>query len=125
MTKVLLSSSADWTMNLWLENNSSSPLLTFDANDDYIYDAKFHPTNPSLFSCVDGLGKLDFWDLNKDVECPVYRHDVGKVALNKMSWSDDGKKVAVGDINGKISIFNVDKDVSYSFKIKLFLDCFL
>lgn len=99
-------------MNLWLENNWSAPLLTFDSNDDYIYDCKFHTTNPSLFACVDGSGKLDFWDLNKDVECPVYRHDVGKDSLNKLNWSDDGKRVAVGDINGKINILSLDKDVS-------------
>jgi dynein intermediate chain len=111
MSKVLLSSSADWTMNLWMENYSHAPIITFDANDDYIYDCGFHPTNPSLFACVDGSGKLDFWDLNKDIECPVYRHDVGKCSLNQMSWSEDGKRIAVGDINGKISIYNVDKDV--------------
>jgi len=113
MSPVFLSSSADWTMNLWLENYNDSPLLTFDASDDYIYDCKFHPSNPSLFACVDGSGKLDFWDLNKDIECPVNRHDVGKSALNKINWSTDGKRVAVGDINGKLSIYSIDKDVSY------------
>jgi len=49
--------------------------------------------------------------LNKDVECPVYRHDIGKDALNKLSWSHDGKRIAVGDINGKITLLNLDKDI--------------
>jgi dynein intermediate chain len=49
--------------------------------------------------------------LNKDVEVPVYSYEVGKFALNKLHWSHDGKRVAVGDVNGKISIFNVDKEV--------------
>jgi dynein intermediate chain len=84
------------------------------VNDDYVYDAKFHPTNPSLFACVDGLGKLDFWDLNKDVEVPVFRYDVGKYSLNKLAWSQDGKRLATGDINGKVSVFNVDKEVKYN-----------
>jgi hypothetical protein len=64
-----------------------------------------------LFGCVDGLGKLDFWDLNKDVEVPLYRYDVGKNSLNKMSWSSDGKRIAVGDVTGKVSILNLDKEV--------------
>jgi dynein intermediate chain len=98
-------------MNLWEENNPNYPLLTFDSNDDYIYDCKFHTTNPSLFACVDGSGKLDFWDLNKDVECPVYRHEVGKDALNKLNWSHDGKRIAVGDINGKINVMTLDRDI--------------
>ena len=107
----MLSSSADWTMNLWEENNPSAPILTFDSNDDYIYDVKFHTTNPSLFACVDGVGKLDFWDLNKDVECPVFRYDVGKDSLNKLNWSNDGKRIAVGDINGKIQVLSLDKEI--------------
>ena len=58
-----------------------------------------------------GLGKLDFWDLNKDVEMPVYRYDVGKKALNKLAWSADGKRIATGDIAGKVTVFNVEKEV--------------
>jgi dynein intermediate chain len=88
--------------------------MTFDNNDDYVYDAKWHPTNPSLFTSADGLGNLDFWDLNKDIEVPTYRYAVGKNALNKLSWSGDGKKLAAGDISGKVSIFNVDKELSNS-----------
>lgn len=110
---MLLSCSADWTLNLWLEDNQSAPLFSFDSNEDYIYDCKWHPTNPSLFACCDGSGKLDFWDLNKDVECPVFRYEPNKISLNKLNWSEDGKRIAVGDMNGKISLFNVDKDVRH------------
>lgn len=67
------------------------------------------------------MGKLDFWDLNKDVEVPVYSYEVGKHALNKLHWSQDGKRLAVGDVNGKISILNIDKEVIYyRLNIKLF-----
>ena len=85
--------------------------MTFDVNDDYVYDARWHPTNASLFATVDGTGKLDFWDLNKDVEVPINRYEVGKNACNKLSWSQDGKRLAVGDINGKITILNIEKEV--------------
>jgi dynein intermediate chain len=88
--------------------------MTFDINDDYVYDAKWHPTNPSLFASADGLGNLDFWDLNKDSEVPNYRYPVSKTALNKLSWSHDGKKLAAGDISGKVSILNIDKELSNS-----------
>lgn len=98
-------------MNLWSVNYPQTPLLTFDANDDYVYDCKFHPINPSLFASVDGLGKLDFWDINKDIECPVYRHEVGRDALNKLNWSQDGKRLAIGDINGRVFMYSIDKDV--------------
>ncbi len=64
-----------------------------------------------MFACVDGVGKLDFWDLSKDVECPVYRHDIGKDTLNKLNWSGDGKRIAIGDINGKIMMYGLDKEI--------------
>ena len=84
-----------------------------DQNDDYIYDAKFHPINPSLFASVDGQGRLDLWDVNKDTESPILSKEVGKDALNKVAWSSDGKRVAVGDINGKIIMYNLCKNVIY------------
>ena len=80
-------------------------------NDDYIYDAKWHPNNPSLFAAVDGVGNLDLYDLNKDVECSIYRHQIGKYALNKLCWSQDGKRIAVGDSMGKAYILNMDTNV--------------
>jgi len=104
-------------MNLWSKNENDGPIVSFDLNDDYVYDVKWHPTNPSVFACVDGVGKLDFWDLNKDLEFPVFRHDVGKDALNKMQWSQDGKRLIVGDINGKVSLLNIDKDVNKYFNL--------
>jgi len=108
---LFLSSSMDWTINLWSKNHDI-PLLNLDLNEDNVYDLKWHPTNPSMFASVDGGGKLDIWDLNKVSETPIFRYDVGKDALNKLSWSYDGKKIGVGDINGKIHIYNVEKDLT-------------
>jgi len=102
-------------MNLWSKNDNDGPVVNFDLNDDYVYDCKWHPTNPSLFASVDGLGKLDFWDLNRNLEFPSFRHDVGKNALNKLSWSNDGKRLVTGDIHGKVSLFSIDKEVNRSY----------
>jgi dynein intermediate chain len=122
---LFLSASADWTVNLWSKNFSDAPIFTFDQNDDYVYDAQFHPTNPSLFASCDGLGSLDFWDLNKDTEVPLFRYDTGKNALNKMSWSNDGKRLAVGDIAGKVSVFNVEKEVILFYIILIFKNSYI
>lgn len=108
-----MSSSADWTINLWSKNFSDAPLFTFDANEDYIYDTKWHPTNPSIFASVDGSGKLDLWDLNKDIEMPTFRYEVGKNSLNRLAWSNDGKRLSTGDMLGKITVFNIEKEVYF------------
>ena len=43
---------------------------------------------------------------------PAFRHDVCKDALNKLCWSQDGKRLATGDIHGKLNLFNIDKEVN-------------
>jgi dynein intermediate chain len=96
---------------LWSKNSSEAPLFTFDSNDDYVYDAKWHPTNASLFASCGANGRLDLWDLNKDTEMPITNFDLGKSVLNKIAWSSDGKRITVGDNNGKLFVMNIDKEV--------------
>lgn len=107
---LFLSASGDWTAKLWSTNSPGKPLLTFDENFDYIYSAKWHPVNPSIFVTVDGTGSVDFWDLNKDKDMPYYRYNLRK-PLNKAAWSVDGRKLAVGDCNGRINVFASEKEV--------------
>ena len=109
-TDLFISCSADWTTRLWSMNHFNEPLVTFDQSNDYIYSCKWHPHNPSLFATADGMGKIDFWDINKDREVPIYTYNLKKV-VNKISWSHDGKKLATGDREGKINIFASEKDV--------------
>ena len=107
---LFLSSSADWTTRLWSTSRINEPLWIFDQSNDYIYTCKWHPINPSVFVTGDGAGFIDYWDLNREKEYQIFRYDV-KAPVNKLNWSYDGKKLAVGDCDGKISIFSCDKDV--------------
>ncbi|MBP3801773.1 MAG: hypothetical protein J6I85_07130 [Clostridia bacterium] len=107
---LFLSCGADWTTKLWSTSQSEEPLLTFNQSKDYVYSAKWHPINPSIFATGDGSGYIDLWDLNRDREIPTFRYDL-KTAVNRLAWSHDGKKLAAGDINGHIAIFQSEKDV--------------
>ena len=63
-----------------------------------------------MFACGDGSGNLDFWDFNSDMEIQKYRHQMGDV-INKLSWSEDGRRLAVGNSKGKVSILGISKDI--------------
>ncbi|KFG34252.1 putative cytoplasmic dynein intermediate chain [Toxoplasma gondii GAB2-2007-GAL-DOM2] len=88
----------------------AQPLKTFDDFEVYIYDAAWHPTNPALFSCVDGEGHIDLWNLANDWETPAIRvggteHGMPPVAKNKVVWSSDGRRMVTGDAKGNVEVW--------------------
>lgn len=44
------------------------PLYSFEDNADYVYDVTWSPVHPAMFAAVDGMGRLDLWNLNNDTE---------------------------------------------------------
>lgn len=52
----------------------NKPLYSFEDNADYVYDVMWSPVHPAMFAAVDGMGRLDLWNLNNDTEvgacCP-------------------------------------------------------
>lgn len=106
---LFLSSSTDWTVKLWSYRDTTHPLKTFDNSQDYVYDVKWSPINPAVFATGDGMGNLDIWHLNKNLEEPFASMVIGegKSAINKIEWSGDGKHLAVGSSDGKVTLVDV------------------
>ena len=87
------------------------PILSMERASDYVLDAEWSPSHPSVFASSDAEGYIDLWNLNKDTEEPFNHYNVGDKAINKITWSNDAKKLAAGDSAGAIYIFNTDKEV--------------
>merc|ERR1719384_1830435 len=110
-----LTSSFDWTVKLW-HTASEKPLSLFTNMQDYVYDVKWSPTNPSIFALGDGSGNLTIFDLNSSFEHPSseptsivseeQKRQNEMVSITKIMWTPNGKQIIVGDSNGKISIFD-------------------
>ena len=62
----------------------------------------------------DGNGYLDIMDLNRDIETPKIHCKLGDNAINKICWTEDGKRLTVGDNDGKIKLFGLDKQIYIS-----------
>jgi len=58
-------------------------VYSFEDNGDYIYDVQWSPVHPALFATVDGMGKLDLWNLNNDTEVTT---DLNIVECSVMVW---------------------------------------
>ena len=108
---LMVSSSMDWTCKLWSQKKQS-PLLSFEEFEDYVYDVKWSPQHPSLFAAADGAGYLSLWNVNIDQEMPVFKSSTGTSALNKISWSNDGKRIATGSISGHVYLYSLDDELS-------------
>ncbi|MGH0150861.1 UNVERIFIED_CONTAM: hypothetical protein FKN15_022083 [Acipenser sinensis] len=104
---LFVTSSFDWTVKLWTTKHNK-PLYSFEDNADYVYDVMWSPVHPALFACVDGMGRLDLWNLNNDTEVPTASVTIeGASALNRVRWAATGKEVAVGDSEGRVWIYDV------------------
>eukprot|EP00916_Digyalum_oweni_P019480 GHVL01032401.1.p1 GENE.GHVL01032401.1~~GHVL01032401.1.p1 ORF type:complete len:636 (+),score=128.69 GHVL01032401.1:27-1934(+) len=110
-TGLLLSSSLDWTVKLWDPKQYQTPLLSFDTAEDYVFDAKWHPSHPALFASSWGDGNVDLWHLNKDFEAPYVTVPTGESAVNHLCWTGDGRKLITGDAVGKVSTWSLDKEL--------------
>ncbi|XP_014348169.1 cytoplasmic dynein 1 intermediate chain 2 isoform X2 [Latimeria chalumnae] len=109
---LFITSSFDWTVKLWTTKNNK-PLYSFEDNSDYVYDVMWSPTHPALFACVDGVGRLDLWNLNNDTEVPSTSITVdGNPALNRVRWAHSGREIAVGDSEGQILIYDVGEQIA-------------
>lgn len=104
---LFLSSSTDWSSKIWNAKNNARPIYSFEDADDYIYDVKWCPTHPALFTTADGNGALAFWNLNEETEVPILKTTIpSNKAISRMLWSQDGKKILVGDSVGYVYLYD-------------------
>jgi dynein intermediate chain len=87
--------------------------------EDVVYDAAWNPVKPGVFGLVDGAGSLEVWDITVDAEVPIAKAQpssrVGAShltkSLNKLAWEQhDGKRVAVGGLDGMVTVFEAALD---------------
>ncbi len=115
---LLLTSSVDWTVRLWSHQprdntNPLRKLAEFSTSREYVFDARWSPVHPSIFCYGDGAGMAHLWNINRDAEEPVISKQItGGAAVNKLRWSLDGKKIAIGDSVGKTHIVDIKSSLA-------------
>ncbi|KAI9843242.1 MAG: hypothetical protein M1837_006531 [Sclerophora amabilis] len=141
LSDLVLSSSLDWSAKLWrvrapasTSTNSAAgsphiaaPLIDF-TREDVVYDAAWSPVKPGVFSLVDGAGNLEVWDITVDTEVPLARVQPSsrnpgnylRHSLNKVAWEEhEGKKVAVGGLDGVVTVFEVGSDLGGADNVRM------
>ncbi|KAL4911857.1 WD40-repeat-containing domain protein [Aspergillus aurantiobrunneus] len=132
---LMLSSSLDWSVKLWrvrppaatapaatsgiTDTQVVTPILDINR-EDVVYDARWSPHRPGVFSVVDGAGNLEVWDLYTDTEVPAVRTTPSKGragvlsrSLNKVAWEErEGRCLATGGLDGVVTVFEVGRGLS-------------
>ena len=125
-----LSSSIDWSVKVWRMRNpnapgsvaaatpaagqagapatakSLAPHVSFDVGTDYVMDARWSPTHPALFAAGGCDSNLSLWNLNNDLKSPSSTV-AAKAPINKIRWDREGKKIALGLVNGAVPLYDV------------------
>ena len=102
-----LSSSLDWSVKLWNKRITDRPVRTFQSGSACVYDTKWSTTHPGIFATADGDGMLNLWNIGNDIEVPFLQEKVSSHSLNKIAWSNDSRKILVGDATGSIHLYDV------------------
>ncbi|KAH8739681.1 dynein intermediate chain 2 [Cryptosporidium ryanae] len=115
-----LSSSADWTIKLWVPNpisNSFTLLHTFEASENYVIGVSWHPIHPGVFAAIDADSTLIIYNLTStDGQTPLCKINTSSSQPNTntsdiptcISWSNDGTRLFIGYLCGNIIMCNVD-----------------
>ena len=87
--------------------------MTCESGQEYVYDVQWSPVHPSVFASCDADGFVDVWNINGNVEVPVVKKQINEngIPLNCLRWSKDGRRLAVGDSQGYITMLNCDQEL--------------
>lgn len=69
---LVITSSLDWSICLWLPSLLRRPLLTLSCFTSYIITVRWHPTHPLLFLVVTENSCLQIWNLLIDQTVLLY-----------------------------------------------------
>jgi len=107
LSPYFLTSSLDWSVKLWNKRLTDHPVKTFQFGSSCVYDTKWSRSHPGIFATGDGDGFLNLWNIGADVEVPFIQEKVSNHSINKLAWSNDSKKILVGDATGSVFLYDV------------------
>eukprot|EP00611_Tribonema_gayanum_P022017 TRINITY_DN4346_c0_g2_i3.p1 TRINITY_DN4346_c0_g2~~TRINITY_DN4346_c0_g2_i3.p1 ORF type:complete len:599 (+),score=167.96 TRINITY_DN4346_c0_g2_i3:195-1991(+) len=100
----------DWTARIWAED-IKTPIMTTKYHGAYLTGGCFSPTRAGVFYVTRMDGVVDVWDYYYRQNEVAYSHKVGDAALSSIavqgSAQAGGRLVAVGDVNGTVSLLEV------------------
>lgn len=112
---IFLTCSYDWTVKVWNAKQNSGPKLTchqIETLKEQVNDINWSPMTSSVFASVANDGRIEIWDLKRDVLAPVLTHFDKDAQGNELHipktavrFSRNSPVVLAGSENGKVGVY--------------------
>lgn len=107
----------DWTARIWSEDGKA-PIMTTKYCKSYLTGGCWSPTRSGVFFVTRMDGVVDIWDYYHRQNAVAYSHKVGDHQLSSIAVQGNlqtgGRLVAVGDVNGTVSLLEVSDGLAVS-----------
>jgi dynein intermediate chain 2, axonemal len=105
----------DWSTKIWSED-IKTPIVTSKYHNSYLTGGCWSPTRPGVFYVTTMDGELHVWDYYHSQNEVAHSHKIGTSALSAIGIEGNtqcgGKLVAVGDVDGSVSILEVSDSLA-------------
>jgi dynein intermediate chain 4, axonemal len=110
-SNIMLTCSADWTVQLWDWRRDETPLFSCRSQDlnDAVNDIEWSPNSSTIFSCVCDDGRVEIWDLDKGnigpiiTKKPEARGDPGTM----VRFCQEFPVLVTGNSKGVVDVYRV------------------
>ncbi|KAK7494854.1 hypothetical protein BaRGS_00013981, partial [Batillaria attramentaria] len=90
-------------IKIW--NTELVSLSTYRGHHDVVFDAQFHPTEPSLFLSCSQDGRTVLWDTRKNKPASALGESVSGFAPTCLAWQPSAPKMfGTGDEGGHVNV---------------------
>jgi len=111
-SNLFITCSADWTVRIWSEDNSSD-LLSLQSGTEQVNDVQWCKSNSTVFGSVTDGGRLEIWDLATSTLKPVIIHTEDDTINNNnvnyscLLFSEEAPIVVCGDSQGAVTVLKI------------------
>ncbi|XP_046653741.1 dynein intermediate chain 3, ciliary-like [Daphnia pulicaria] len=102
----------DWTTNVWTEDIRDSPILTLKNQNVQLLAGAWSYTRPSVIFTAATDGALYLWDILAQRLNPTLCTQVSDSPLLSLSTQEQGKIMAVGSKDGRLSVIQISENLS-------------
>jgi dynein intermediate chain 1, axonemal len=115
-TRMFLSASADWTINLWDSNITDKPIMSFNLGAT-VGDIAWAPYSATVFAAVTDDGRVCVYDLHQNKLTPLCTQKVvRKAKLTKIVFNPRHPIVLVGDDRGCVTSLKLSPNLRQTSK---------